>query len=457
MRKATAARRLAVLKGAAVAGVLATAALATGTASAQVFVINAGTNNATNGANLASAISTANTNGGSNTIVISGGTFAPTAPFPAVTDPNLTITANHALQATAGGGAIISGSGFSGDTTLLTVNSGGGLTTEGVTFRTMGVQAGANPGIDIAGTFNSIDTAYNGNPTEAVVRVDSTGTATMTGSMIDNNLGFGLDNEGGTLSLNQDTIAGNFGGINNNGTTNATNSILASNSGGVGLTNCSSTLNSSGTDVDTDGSCVAPGDTTSRFGTASAPLTQTLAAPASHGGPSVTAATPSTATNNPSFGLGSPSLCPLTDQRFFTHTSAGCDAGSYQHDGAQDTTAPACPGPGVITQNGSGQNVSQQITVTDPLSGLGPEGGTISDLANAQATPPITPPNPGNDQADVVDGVTIDNGSVAATGFSTSGYSTNPLQVTATKATLGVLTHWSFYSTDWAGVTKFCS
>jgi hypothetical protein len=214
---------------------------------------------------------------------------------------------------------------------------------------------------------------------------------------------------------------------------------------------CSPTFTSSNHSVDQDGSCVAPGDSTSRTGVA-----EPLGASGSNGGPTPTETIPPTGTaaTNPALGLGNPATCPLTDQRFFPHTSGGCDAGSYQHDGGQDVTPPACPGPGVITQNGSGQNVSQQITVTDPLSGLGPEGGTVNDIANAQRTPPVTL---GNDQADVTDGVTIDNGSVGGTGFSASGYSTSPVQVTATKTTIGTVTHWSFFATNWAGVTKFCS
>ncbi len=475
MRKATAAKRLAVLKGAAVAGVFATAALASGTASAQVFVITAGGSAATNGSTLASDIATANSNGGSNTIVISAGAFAPNGELPVITDPNLTITSNHALQSLNGGGPIISGAGTTADAPILGIcpaetaattfdsqtcpvsSTGGVLTLAGVDFRGIGVANGTYPAIDVGGTMTAYSSAFQGIEAEAAILVDATGTATLTESLIGGNLGLGLDNEGGTVTLNNDTIASNSGGLTVNGTTNVNYSIFTANTGGVGAVNCSSQLNESSYDVDSDDSCVAPGDTTSKTGVA-----QTLGQTASHGGPTVTDSISSAAgSTNPALGLVPSADCQITDQRFFIHTGTSCDAGSYQDNATPDTTLPLCPGPGVITQNGQGQDTTQTITLSDPV-GLGPEGGLITDVANAQQSPPIVSPNPGNDQADVIDGTVITNGSVQApTGpnpFSVSGPSLLPLQITATKTptNLGQISQWSFYATNWAGLTKYC-
>lgn len=452
MRKTTAARRLAVLKGAAVAGVLATAAVATGSASAQVFVITAGSGAAANGSTLATDITQANTNGGSNTIIISSGLFAPTTQLPTITDPNLTITANHALQSVSGQGPIISGSGDTADQPLLVIGSGGGLTVEGVDFRGIGVANGVSPAIDDAGRLTAYSSAFQANPAEATILVDSTGTATLVESLVSDGLGFGIDNEAGTVNLTNATVARQVGGINDNGTTNANNTILASNAGTVGATNCTVPLSTSGNDVDTDGSCIAAGDTSSRTGTTAAPLAQTLGQTRSNGGPTVSIAIPTTSASNPALGLGNALMCSLTDQRFFVHTGSGCDAGAYQSNGTQDTTPVSCPGPGTIIKNAGGQNTQQIITVTDPLSGLGPEGGAVGDLSDSQASLTL-----GNDQADVVDGATITNGTVSLGATSSSGPSTGGVQVTATKTTLGTPSQWSFTATNWAGVTKLCS
>jgi len=442
MRKATVAKRLAVLKGVAVAGVFATAAIAAGSASAQVFVLPVGANGITNGANLTTDINTANSNGGSNTIVIDGpGVYEPASTL-TITDPNLTITSNHAQQLVNGGAPIIDGAQDTADAPLVSISSGGGLTVQGVDFRAIGVANGSFPGIDVSGSLTSYSSAFQANPTEATIQVETGGTASLSETLVSDNLGDGIDNEGGTINLNLDTIIRNvFGLVLNGGTTNATNSILALNGGSAGTdTNCTgATLNSSSYDVDTDGTCVAPGDTTSKTG-----VTQAFGQTKSNGGPTPTAAI----TTGPAVGEVPAANCQLTDQRFFLIPSGtNCDAGSYQHNATQDTTPPSCPGPGVITPN-----VSQMITLSDPLSGLGPEGGTITDQSDAQAGVTL-----GNDQADVVDGVAITNGTVAATGFSASGPSTSPIQVTATKTTSGTPTRWSFYATNWAGLTKFCS
>jgi hypothetical protein len=447
MRKATAARRLAVLKLAGVAGVLATAAIATGTANAQVFIIPGTLNTATNATALSSAITQANTNGGSNTIVIGQATFAPSAAFPDVASgDNLTLTSDHSFQAAAGTASpIISGVNDPSDAPIWTVDAGGSLTTEAIQFRSMGQNGGSFPGLVDNGTMNIYNSAISTNQAEAALQINAGGTASLFESLVSDNAGEGLDNEGGTLNLNNVSIVKDNGGVVNAGTTNMTNTIVSGNSASA-TPNCTSPMNSSDHSVDSDGSCVAPGDSTTVKG-----VTQTVGSTRTNGGPTTTDSIPATASGtNPALGLGNPLTCEIVDQRFFPHTTSGCDAGSYQASGAQSTAAVSCPGPGNITTNGTGQNVSQQITVMHGT-GFGPEGGLITDPSNAESGM-----NPGNDQANAIDGVTIDNGTVATSAFSSSGPSTSPLQVTATKQTIGTVTHWSFYATAWNGVTTFC-
>jgi hypothetical protein len=446
----TAAKRLTVLKGAAVAGVLATTGLAAATADAQVFVINNGTNTALNTSQLISDIGTANTNGGTNTILLGAGAYAPSTALPTITDPQLTISGLHTVQGANGGGVVFTGGGFTTDTPTITVAPAGGLTLEGMSLRAMGVLNGAFPAIDDQGTLNGYDVSIEANNAEATMLVEPGASSTLTASSVFANQGVGVDNEGGTVQLNNDTFAQELNTnavLDNSGTTNATNSIFTQNGTNNGLTSCAVPLNASDHSVDTDASCTAAGDTTSTQ------AAQTLGQLRSNGGPAVTASIPSTTgSTNTALGLGNPLTCTHADGRFFSHTSAGCDAGDYQHDGTLVTTGPSCPGPGVITQNGGGQNVSQAITVADPA-GFGPEGGLVTDLSDAQASVTI-----GNDQLDAIDGVVIDNGTVAASGIPTAATidTGSPLTVTATKSTIGTATHWQFTATDWAGLTTLC-
>jgi len=121
------------------------------------------------------------------------------------------------------------------------------------------------------------------------------------------------------------------------------------------------------------------------------------------------------------------------------HAGSGCDLGAFQTGAAQDVTPPSCVVTGLIL----GPPKQQQVTVSDSISGLGPEGGSLTDPT-------------GNAPADAVSGLTISNGSVASAPFSANGPSTAGVVLTATKSNQSLLTQWSFTATNWAGVSKLC-
>src|SRR5262249_20166669 len=130
-------------------------------------------------------------------------------------------------------------------------------------------------------------------------------------------------------------------------------------------------------------------------------------------------------------------------QRFFVRSQAStgtCDVGAYESGAARDTTPPTC----VVTRStGTGSHNAgeqQDVTLQDSGSGIGPQwSGT---------------PNGQHGSTDAVTDVTITNGSVAFTPFAAP--SRTGLVLTATRATGGSVTRWSFTGTDWAGNATDC-
>ncbi len=157
--------------------------------------------------------------------------------------------------------------------------------------------------------------------------------------------------------------------------------------------------------------------------------------PFTQGGPTPTNQEPP---GSPSIGAGNPALCQTVDQRFFAvPAGSACDIGSYDIAATQDTTPPTC----VVTNLIIGPPKQQQVTVTDPGSGMGPEAGGMSDPAGT----------PG----DAISNVAITNGTVAFTPFTAP--SRSGLVLTATKTNQATATRWNFTATDWAGNSKFCT
>jgi hypothetical protein len=376
---------------------------------------------------LAAAITTANTNADpSNTIILADGRYAPTAPLPAITK-RLRITGDHAnQQPTAGGGPRIDGTNQNPpDSDLITVNSGVNVTLEGFLITTSSNNSFAV--VRDNGTVTLWNVALSGN-NGIQLAVSAGATATVNDSSINDGNSTGIATAG-TLTLNNSTVANNFGGgISKTGGTLALNNTIVANNNpaGLGTPDCDATATTQDHSMDSDGTC----------GVSFPSASPNLVATTTNGGPTPTLALGS---GSPAIGAGDPAKCFLTDQRFFVHGGSGCDLGAYQTGATQDTTPPACVVTGLIL----GPPKQQQVTVSDSIAGLGPEGGALTDP---------TADNP----ADAVTNLAITNGSVASAPFSGSGPSTAGVVLTATKSDQALLTQWSFTATNWAGVSKLC-
>jgi len=422
MTHPTAAPRLARWKAPLIAAGIAAASIAfAGQADAAVLTPAPGAGT------LAAAITTANTNGdASNTIILADGRYAPTGPLPTITK-NLTITGDHSVQEpTVGGGPRIDGTNQNPpDSDLITVNSGVTATFEGFLITT--ASNNTNAVIRDNGTANLWNMALSGNNGIQLV-VSSGAAATVNESSINDGNSTGITTAG-ALTLNNATVANNFGGgiSKTAGTLVLNNSIVADNDpASLGVPNCDSPATSQDHSLDSDSSC----------GVTFAGDEPNLVATTSNGGPTPTLALPA---GSPAIGAGDAAKCPLTDQRFFVHGGSGCDLGAFQTGASQDVTGPAC----AVTALILGPPKQQQVTVSDRVAGLGPEGGSLTDST-------------ANSPADAVDNLTISNGSVASAPFSSNGPSTAGVVLTATKSNQSLLTQWSFTATNWAGASTLC-
>jgi hypothetical protein len=443
----TAVPRLALWKVATGLGAVAAASLAfAGVASASIITVNPDGTSGSN--NLASAITTANTNGqSSNIIVLNSGRYFPPVHLPTITNA-VTITANHALQATGGVPATeVDGSQQASTDSafdLLTIATGVNVEMDG--FQFVGSGASNQAVIRDNGhlTMNNMAiTGGSGTP----VAVPANASAILTDVTIDGSSASADITNSGTLTLNNSTLADGAGeGIGNSspGTFTLNNSLLALQTG----LECTGGVSQNGGpgSLDDDGSCgVQHSSDTS--------VDITGLTPSTHGGPTSTDQWPQGSTTL----TGQSSLCPITDQRFFVNPvvmgARECDIGAQTgssstpaNTAARDTTLPTC----VVTRTQYPPAVpvaQQDVTVTDTGSGMGPEAGSATDL---QPSGTINP-------ADAITNLTITDGSVAFTPFTMP--STNGLVLTATKGsdpTVGA-THWSFSAADWAGNTKACS
>jgi hypothetical protein len=444
MTHSTAVSRLALWKVALIVVLSAATTLAlAGRASAAVFFATPGSPS-----DLATDITTANNNSDPiNTIVLQPGIYSPTAPLPAITlgpssaPKTLVFTSHHSDQVGMPGGST-AGTAIDGtainpsDSNTITINPGVNVIMEGFAIR---AASGASSAVIVSDghlqMYNMFMTS-NGNPI-LLPGADPTESALIVESTITQNsapLGV-ISNQGGTLDLINDNINSNTGGVGvstSAGTTEMHNTIDALNAG----QSCDVPVSPASGNI-TDGTCGG------EFSTANPGLLN----PFFNGGP--------TATNNerataPGIGHGDPAFCGVVDQRFWVHTSAGCDIGAFQSGAVQETTAPSC----VVTGGSAGPPATQQVTVSDTQSGLGPQAGSFNDPL-ATSTNPSAVVSPTID-SDPISGLGIDNGTVAFSTGPNTGPSTTPVVLTATKATQGVLTHWWFTATDWAGNTKFC-
>jgi hypothetical protein len=408
--------------------------------------------------NLATAINTANTNSASsNTIVLSPGVYTPgddvstTDVQPFTITKNLTIAGPHNFQAAAGGPANdtdINGAlaGTHATNALFIINPGVTLTLEGLQFDVAG--AAGFPGIQDNGNLVTYGVTWDGSPSQAL-DISGTGTATLNDTTVDGTTGDSIEltAAGASLTTNNTTIAASNGAsidlpasgytLNLNNTVLAF-SVAAECNGGTGSTN------GGPGSTDDDGTCHT------QFSDNTGLDSQTWS-PAQNGGPAETDLQPAGNTDESLKGVN----CPPTDGRFFANPVVNgvtqCDIGATTAGATQETAGPKC----TVTGGSAGPPASQQVSLVDASTGVGPESGDDTDNpSNTVATaypPPAAVPVPG----DSISNMQISNGTVAAP-TPLAEPSTAAQVVTATKTTAGQLTHWSFTGLNWAGVATNC-
>lgn len=374
----------------------------------------------TTGAALQTAVSSANSTAGADTIKLCNCNYLPSARM-TITD-SLTITGDPQFQGPGQGPQIDGTAVVPLQSDLFTVNAG-----VKAVFKALTITGSGDVGFASIRSFGTTEldnlAVFGNNATELVV---DGGTTTANNANISDGTSNGITNNA-TLILNNSTVSNNSnGGIVNNATMQLNNTIVANNNPlGFGTKDCTGVATSTIASWDSDSTCgVAmhgnPG----------------LVATTTNGGPTPSSAL---AAGSPAINAGNNSICPTTDQRFFVRTDAACDIGAYEAGSARDTTAPTC----VVTATRlAGANPTagdqQDVTVRDSGSGIGLQTGQGA-----------------SGSLDAITGLAIDNGSVAFTPFTAP--SRGNLVLTATRATSGTRSHWSFTATDWAGNAKACS
>jgi hypothetical protein len=440
--------RSALALGAAAATSLALA----GVASANVLPINPDGSSGTD--NLGAAIASANTNSASsNTIVLSPGIYTPADKGTGASDvepititKNLTIVGPHSFTNSGPPQQDIQGEDANSDGSgpLFVINPGVTVTFEGIEID--GAGSTGNPAIMDNGNLLMYGVGMQGPPSNAL-QVSQGASATLNEFTLDGALGDGIIDDG-SLTLNNSTIAaGQSTAIDvpqTAYTLNLNNTALYLQVGAECFGGPAT--NGGPGSLDDDGTCqVQYSDDTN--------VDNDNANPASNGGP-VQTVNPTPGTTSSDFtdkGVN----CPVDDGRFFVNPVVGgvtqCDVGSYTNGATQETTGPKC----TITGGSAGPPATQQVSLVDTGSGVGPQAGPDTDNpSNTVATtypPPAAVPVPG----DSVSNLQINNGTVAAPSPLLNP-AVSPLVLTATKTTAGTLTHWSFTGLNWAGVATNC-
>jgi hypothetical protein len=301
--------------------------------------------------------------------------------------------------------------------------------------------------------------------------VDSGGTATFNESSVIDGSGNGPQIQGGgTAAFNNATISNNaLDGIDNQAgsTVNLNNTVVAfSNTSAGAAHDCAGAVQSATSSQADDATCGA--GVTIPGGTAGAAAQNQINLGFSNfngggtetqvpGDPNGTLATGGTPNVSSLKGAGNPLTCAVSDQRFFLKTPGSCDIGAYQSTGTRDaeTTGPTCK----VTALSEASPASEQVTITDGMSGIGPDAitnatisSTFSGGAGTVAWPVITgtlfdETSPGSSPA-----LDFPNNATTGTG---AGF-----VVTATKQAADTTvndTHWSFDATNWLGLTTLCA
>jgi hypothetical protein len=315
---------------------------------------------------------------------------------------------------------------------MWTVPSGVTLTLEG--FQIVNGAGSGFSNVDVSGTLTTWGMALTGGAGSAIT-VEAGGSATLNETQINGCTQNGVINKA-TLDLeHSDVIGCGQAGIDNGAgtTTTLNNSILTAQVGAECITAVQSTTAS----LDDDGSCgVAHSIDTS--------LDSDNLIPAANGGPTLSVQFPAG-----SSVTGDAASCPRVDERFFVNAGT-CDIGAESASATRDTTPPTC----AVTGGSAGPPKTQQVTVQDTGSGMGPEPGPATD--NPTNTPPTTQPTSAVPVFGYgVSNLFINNGSFSWT--PPTAPTTSGVVLTATKTDQTMLTHWNFTAMDWAGNSTFCN
>jgi hypothetical protein len=469
----TAARRLAPGKRACgIAAATATALVLAPGAGGKVFFPTPGAKPSTDATSLQAAVVAANASTDPvNQIVLQAGAYTPTDQIPPITK-NLVIVADHTIQdnvGTLGSPRIVGLNQPTTVTNLLTVGcatgvpgctttvTGVGLTLDGVVV-TGGGPSPTGSGV-LVNTGNSLTTwgaAISGNQQNNLT-LNAGSQATLNETTVDDaSAGFGIQEVNATLTMKHVTIAYNpGGGLSNSGGTvtsndtvyfqNINNSVFPPS--GV---DCAGAVNSADHSIDDDGTCLT--------GVAGTNLPNNtalnLSASANSGGPTP-AITPGAGSSAINFETNTANCTP-TDQKFFVHSTAGCDSGAVQSNGARlmQTSPPSIPSCTVSTDLVSVPN-TQTVTVTDNQAGLGPQAGNTIQTP-VPPSPFLTDQQPagtGNPE-DAITNLQIVGGSVAFTPFLSPAKGSLALKATRATGVVTGGTTWSFTVTDWAGLRR---
>jgi uncharacterized membrane protein YgcG len=329
-----------------------------------VSAASAATFTAHDGASLATAVQSADSQPGSSTIDLSSGVYAP--------DETLTIDHDLTIAGPLATGLKIVGSAVTpAGSNLFVVSADAQATFVNLTVTTAGA-VGGDAALDVLGALDLENSTLAGNDGPDLT-VESGGSATVRNSTLSDGLGAGLVDDG-TATLINATVADNaVEGVDDSvGTLSLVNTIVADN----GSPDCSAPATSSDHSLDSDGSC----------GVGALSHVNPLLGPllASNGGPTPTHAV---GAGSPAINGGDPSRCPSVDQRHYARGAGHCDIGAYEA-GAQPSVASGSGGSGGSAGSGG--------------SGASASGGTGGSGGGSAKTPG---PTGGGSSPRVVEGV----------------------------------------------------
>jgi hypothetical protein len=276
-------------------------------------------------AQLQSAVSSAV---GNETIVLTAGTYAPTAPL-VVSVTGLTIQGptSGATPAILSGGAVDQ---TTTDGDIIDISANASLTLANVSVRN--TVTGATAGIDVAGSLDLESSDAQGNQV-APIFADGGSVVIRNSTLADNNFGNSVPaiSDQGIVKLFNDTIAYNdYGMANVSGTAQLVNTLIVKNI----HADCTAHVTTADASIDSAGTC--GGGTVTGMTAQASPGIPASPGVGFNGG---TTSTIALLTGSPAIAAGDNTNCPATDQRGVVRTGH-CDVGAFQL-GASLSASPA--------------------------------------------------------------------------------------------------------------------